>query len=274
VRTEETLSALRKALSDRGHWPSRDGDSYVLNLDRTYVQDPTLGETLLAEILTEVPQGQGEFKVFEDDEFGRVPNRVSSLDEIIYNTTDGTPWLVREIYEYIQYTGDSDYSDSIYPMVKRAIEGVERYFLDEDGLMTHDAADTWMDARIRGDQPWSARGSRAVEIQALWYTMLEAGVYLAKENNDQESAAKWQAMADKAEESFQRIFWNEETKILADRIREDNTPDYRVRPNQLMAISIPITAPLLGGRTGSLRGEERRHRPPLSLRYRFSESGR
>jgi glycogen debranching enzyme len=33
--------------------------------------------------------------------------------------------------------------------------------------------------------------------------------------------------------------------VLADRIREDEVPDYRVRPNQLMAISIPITDPLL-----------------------------
>jgi glycogen debranching enzyme len=241
----ETLSALRNALSSRGLWPTREENSYVIQLDRTFIQDPSLGEALLAEVLAEVPEGQGEFRVFEDEEFGRVPNRVSSLDEIIYNTTDGTPWLVREIYEYIQYTGDSEYANSIYPMVKRAIEGVEKYFLDEDGLMTHDAADTWMDARIRGDQPWSARGSRAVEIQALWYTMLEAGVYLANENEDREAAAKWQVLAEKAAESFGRLFWNEEEKILADRIREDDTPDYRVRPNQLMAISIPITDPLL-----------------------------
>jgi glycogen debranching enzyme len=157
----EVLSALRKALSDRGFLAEEDGDSYLLSLDRSYVQDPDLGEALLAEILSEVPQGQGEFRVFEDEEFGRVPNRVASLDEIIYNTTDGTPWLVREIYEYIQYTGNSTYADSIYPLVQRAIEGVEKYFLDQDGLMTHDAADTWMDARIRGEEPWSARGSQS-----------------------------------------------------------------------------------------------------------------
>ncbi|OQY36495.1 MAG: hypothetical protein B6229_09940 [Spirochaetaceae bacterium 4572_7] len=91
----------------------------------------------------------------EGEDYGRVPNRVTSLDNMIYNTTDGTPWLIREIYEYIQYSGDTEYGKEIFPVVKRAIEGAIENFVDDDGFMNHDAADTWMDARINNKEPWS-----------------------------------------------------------------------------------------------------------------------
>ena len=37
---------------------------------------------------------------------GRIPNR-ANLDGIIYNTADGTPRFVTDVYEYMQYTGDT-----------------------------------------------------------------------------------------------------------------------------------------------------------------------
>ncbi|MEJ7807187.1 MAG: amylo-alpha-1,6-glucosidase, partial [Telluria sp.] len=110
-----------------------------------------------------------------DKEYGRIPNRVAAGDSIIYNTVDGTPWMLREALEYIRYTGDRRFAKQMYQLAVPYFDGAVANYMDSDGLLAHDAADTWMDARIGNKQPWSARGPRAVEIQALWYTALQTG---------------------------------------------------------------------------------------------------
>lgn len=177
--------------------------------------------------------------------YGRVPNRVQSATDIIYNTADGTPWLIRELYEYLQYTGDMELARQVYPDIKLALEGAIEKFVDAEGFLTHDDADTWMDARIMGNLPWSARGNRANDIQALWHNALLIGARLATYAGDEPSGARWQGMADVLRTRFTKRFWNARTKTLADRITADNRRDEKIRPNQLMVISIPMIEPLL-----------------------------
>ncbi len=181
-------------------------------------------------------------KLTKDKTFGRVPNLISSLSAVQYNTTDGTPWFIREVMEYINYSGDKNFIKEVYPVVKTAIEGAIENFVDDDGLLTHDDADTWMDARIEGKEAWSPRGNRAVEIQALWITSLEVGIEMAKHMKDNESAEKWEKLYKKAKENFIKIFWDEENKRIADRIRKDGFRDFKVRPNMLMAITVPFSS--------------------------------
>lgn len=73
----------------------------------------------------------------KDKNHGRIPNRVTSETNIIYNTTDGTPWMIREIFEYINYSGDTQFAQQMLPIIERFIEGVEKHYLDDDGLMRH-----------------------------------------------------------------------------------------------------------------------------------------
>ncbi len=173
-----------------------------------------------------------------DKEYGRIPNRVAAGDSIIYNTVDGTPWMLREALEYIRYTGDKEFAAQMYKLAVPYFDGAIANFMDQDGLLAHDAADTWMDARIENKQPWSARGPRAVEIQALWYTALQTGAYLAIEAGQQQKAAQWQALAARAQQSFLRLYWD--GSVMADRLRDDASRDMHVRPNQLMLVSIPF----------------------------------
>jgi glycogen debranching enzyme len=177
--------------------------------------------------------------------YGRVPNRVASPTDIIYNTTDGTPWLIREIGEYLQYTGDLAFAEEIFPMVRLAIEGATKRYVDAKGFLTHDDADTWMDARIEGKLPWSARGNRANDIQALWHTALLTGARLAELNKQKALAKKWREAAAKLEKNFAKTFWDPKQKALADRVREDGSRDLKVRPNQLMVLTIPFERSLL-----------------------------
>jgi len=173
-------------------------------------------------------------------DYGRIPNRVNS-EEIIYNTVDGTPWMLREALEYVRYSGDQAFAARALQVAGPYIEGALRHSIDADGLLVHEAADTWMDARIEGRQAWSPRGNRAVEIQALWYTALQAAAELADQAGDAAQRAQgqaWRAHAARTKANFLRLFWD--GRIMADRLRGGGSRDLSVRPNQLMLISVPF----------------------------------
>jgi glycogen debranching enzyme len=171
--------------------------------------------------------------------YGRIPNRVTSFDDMIYNTTDGTPWMIREIWDYLRYSGDRDFAITIYPVVQTYIAGVEKYYLDDKCLMTHRDPDTWMDAKLFGLYPWSARGNRANDIQALWYTSLQVAIKLADITGDVDSKQHYQQLADAVKQNFTPLFWASSSHQLADCIKVDGQQDMKVRPNQLMTITVP-----------------------------------
>ncbi|MCK6551284.1 amylo-alpha-1,6-glucosidase, partial [Myxococcota bacterium] len=178
-----------------------------------------------------------------DTNYGRVPNVVNSLTDRNYNTTDGTPWLVREIAEVLRYTGDTAFAAEMYPVVERYLTGAITHWVDADGLLTHGDTATWMDAAFGSSEPlhaWSARGNRAVEIQALWYVALRAGAELATAEGDTANAAAWTTLADQVRERFRARFWDATSEVMADRVRADGSRDVKLRPNQLMVVSIPF----------------------------------
>jgi glycogen debranching enzyme len=176
---------------------------------------------------------------------GRIPNRVAGPGDIIYNTTDGTPWMIREIHELLQYTGDTRFAQEMFPAVRLALESAMKTYCDKQGLLTHDDADTWMDARIEGKTPWSPRGDRANDIQVLWFTALLAGARLAEMCGEKAFAKKCRDLAEKLRKNFQKLFWNRTKKIMADRVKADGDPDFKVRPNQLLLLSVPMDEPFL-----------------------------
>lgn len=177
-------------------------------------------------------------------DYGRVPNVVNSPTDLNYNTTDGTPWLVREIAETVRATGDAAFADAMAPVVERYLDGAIAHHVDADGLLTHGDTATWMDAAFTGSSgallPWSARGSRAVEIEALWITALRIGAALATARGDADHAKTWGDLADTAQASFVARFWDADAAVMADRLRADDSRDTKVRPNQLMLLSIPL----------------------------------
>ncbi|GAB4337330.1 MAG: hypothetical protein OHK0038_15770 [Flammeovirgaceae bacterium] len=169
--------------------------------------------------------------------YGRVPNRLRP-DDVIYNTADGTPRFVIALRQYIQYTGDQEIIPLLYVSVKRALDGGLQYWVDEKGYLKHDDADTWMDAKIDGKIPWSARGNRANDVQALWLEALEAGVFFAKSFQKEEDVIRWQKAADLLKANFEKDFWGKEQGFMADRLSQDNKADFTLRPNQLFALDL------------------------------------
>lgn len=172
----------------------------------------------------------------EGPERGRVPNRVAAATDTLYNTVDGTPWLIRAAWETAQASGDASGLPALRTLIRDYVAGAEPH-LDADGLLRHAEADTWMDARIRGGRGWSPRGDRAIEIQALWHSVLAIGADLATRANDADEAARYAAMAERTRDAVLRRYWNDGR--LADRLLADDRVDTSRRPNAWMAVSVP-----------------------------------
>lgn len=171
--------------------------------------------------------------------YGKIPNRYRDADDVIYNTADGTLWFIREVWEYVQYTIDIDFLQKIFPVVQLALEADRTLRTDAHGFLTHDDADTWMDARIENKEPWSPRGNRACDIQALWYTALIIGASMASLCGQEKYQFLWEKTAQKVKENFSIFFIDHETELLADCVHNDDSKDMSLRPNQLFCITVP-----------------------------------
>ncbi|MFO7977626.1 MAG: amylo-alpha-1,6-glucosidase [Bacteroidales bacterium] len=96
---------------------------------------------------------------------------------------------------------------------------------------------TWMNATVQG-KPVTPRYGYVVEINALWYNALKFAASL--EEKDSKLARRWNAISKKIEENFEMVFWNEDHECLNDFVADDHT-DSSIRPNQILATSLPYT---------------------------------
>ena len=176
-------------------------------------------------------------------DFGLIPNRYRCEGDILYNSADGTLWFIRALWEYVQYSGDLAILDELAETVDRALDADCKLRTDEHGFLKHDDADTWMDARTKKGIPYSPRGDRACEIQALWYTALSIGSSIARIRGKERLSAERDSFALRVREAFNRFFWCDERNALADRLppgpHGEWLRDFRVRPNQVLAVSVP-----------------------------------
>lgn len=167
--------------------------------------------------------------------YGRVPNRLN-LEGILYNTTDGTPRFVMQVYEYLKYTGDIKFIKTIYKSVKTATDASLQLYVDENGYLTHADADTWMDAKRQSVKPCSPRGNRAVDIQALWYGQLDAAARLADYMGKKDDASRWREAAAKLKANFEKDFIAD--GIITDHLNADGSRDNQLRPNTMYAYDL------------------------------------
>lgn len=169
--------------------------------------------------------------------YGRIPNRVRPGEEIVYNTADGTPWWMREVYEYGIYSGDYALWDTLM-----SDSGAMRIALDAAvaksdsfGFLMHGDADTWMDA-VGPDGPHTPRGNRAIEIQALHFTCLDNAQRMTHKPNP-----KWKETAEKIRKNFLAEYFAPSQDHFYDRLMADGTPDTTMRPNQMFAFTAPYS---------------------------------
>ena len=167
-----------------------------------------------------------------------------------YNTVDGTLWFLHAVDRHVAVTGDRDLGGELAPVVEQIVQhhvdgtrfgiGVD----PSDGLLRQGAAGwalTWMDARIDG-VPVTPRSGKPVEVNALWIRSLELASRLAA---DEDSRHRWSSLADRARAAFLARFVRPDGSGLYDVVDGPDGDDPAVRPNQLLAVSLP-DAPLAG----------------------------
>jgi predicted glycogen debranching enzyme len=205
---------------------------------------------------------------------GMLPNRFPDASETPeYNTVDATLWYFEAVRAYVDKTNDYDFvRDYLYEKLAETVawhvKGT-RYgiFADEDGLL-HAGIEgvqlTWMDAKI-GDLVITPRIGKPVEIQALWYNALCIMSKFAKHFGDNADKEQYDAMANNAKKSFNKLFWNKDEDCLYDVIG-DVEKDGSVRPNQIFAVSLPNTMLSVGKARKIVEKVENELLTPVGLR--------
>jgi predicted glycogen debranching enzyme len=167
-----------------------------------------------------------------------------------FGSVDATLWFFIAVFKYLQYTGDFDFvkTELRIPMLEtiRYYSEGTRYGVrvESDGMLRSGEpgmALTWMDAMVDG-QPVTQRAGKPVEVNALWYNALRIMERLAERFSIPNDMARFGRMADKLEENFLPVFWNERAGCLHDCV-DLGGADASIRPNQLFAVSLPF--PLL-----------------------------
>ena len=179
---------------------------------------------------------------------GMLPNRFPDEGETPeYNTVDATLWYFEAIRSYIAATSDRALIGELYPKLVDIIlwhfRGT-RYGIkvDNDGLLNAGEAGTqltWMDAKS-GDEVFTPRTGKPVEIQALWYNALCVMSDLARKMGDRRDVVQYSRMAARAKRSFNSRFWNYDAQSLYDVVDGENK-DASIRPNQIFAVSLEHT---------------------------------
>jgi len=190
---------------------------------------------------------------------GMLPNLFPDAGETPeYNTVDATLWFFEAIRALLQKTGDAAFvRENLYGVLRDIIDWHVRgtrygIRMDDDGLLNAGEPGvqlTWMDAKV-GDWVVTPRYGKPVEIQALWYNALRILQDLAERFGDWERARQYAGMASKAAQSFNALFWNEAGGCLYDVVQGD-TRDSSIRPNQILAVSLPHPI-LAAGKAGQV----------------------
>lgn len=180
---------------------------------------------------------------------GLLPNeyRKSTGDEAQYTAVDATLWYIEVIRQYYETTGNLNFVRELYPALQDIIGWLKQgthhnlQMDTEDGLLLAHAEGkrlTWMNARI-GDHIVTPRYGKPIEINALWYNALRIMAMFARLLG--ERANHLEAMAEKTCAGFAR-YWNEESGCCYDVLDTPDGNDGRLRPNQLLAVSLPFSA--------------------------------
>ena len=174
------------------------------------------------------------------------PDRADQpLDRRSYNTVDATLWFFQALAEHRAASGSDALVRELLPQLEAILDhhvagtwfGIR---MDPaDGLLAAGEGETqltWMDAKP-GEQAITPRHGKAVEVNALWVNALRAMAGFSRLTGA--DPGRWQALADRAAAGFQR-FWNLELGCCFDVLDgPSGRPDDRVRPNQLLALSLP-----------------------------------
>lgn len=177
---------------------------------------------------------------------GLFPN-MGDADNPAFNSIDAPLWFFWAVQQFAE-NGGSDawdrYGDAMKAVIGAYTSGTNfNIHMRQNGLIYADApgkALTWMDAVVDGE-PVTPRNGYAVEINALWYNALNFLLNLASANNDQETIDRYSYLPELIKHSFIDVFWDEKAGYLADYVNDKEGKNMFVRPNMVIAVSMPYS---------------------------------
>jgi predicted glycogen debranching enzyme len=177
---------------------------------------------------------------------GLFPN-MGSLENPAFNSVDAPLWFFWAVQHYAEH-GATDawerYGEAFKAVLNSYKSGtVFNIQMRENGLIYADApgkALTWMDAVVYG-VPVTPRNGYDVEINALWYNAVCFTLELAKNAKDKKFIKEFEHMPELIRKSFLELFWDEKLGYLADYVNDTEKKNFFVRPNMVIAVSMPYS---------------------------------
>ena len=164
-----------------------------------------------------------------------------------FNSVDAPLWFFWSLQQYIEQGGTDcweRYGEAAKSVLCAYTNGTAfNIKMRKNGLIYSGApgkALTWMDAVVYG-VPVTPRDGFAVEINALWYNAVCFAVEMAKKNKDEKFLAEFSELPNLIKTSFLKIFWDEKAGYLADYANDKEGKNMFIRPNMLIAVSLPNT---------------------------------
>jgi predicted glycogen debranching enzyme len=177
---------------------------------------------------------------------GLFPNMVTN-NEPSYYSVDSSLWFFWTLQNYLK-SGGSDawerYGDAAKLIIEAFRNGTaENIRMHENGLIYADSPTkglTWMEVEIN-DIPLTPRRGYAVEINALWYNAVCFAIERAKAVKDKKFLKDTEHLPELIKHSFIKEFWDEKLGYLADYVNRDEGKNTFVRPNMVIAVSLPYS---------------------------------
>ena len=176
---------------------------------------------------------------------GLFPN-MGDNDNPAFNSVDAPLWFFQALWNYGLELKETwkRYGSAMKDVLNAYRAGTSfGIHMRENGLIYSGApgkALTWMDAVVNG-VPVTPREGYAVEINALWYNAVCYSLECARNARDRAFIKEWENLPELISRSFIDTFWDEEHGYLADYVNEREMRNMQVRPNMVIATSLPYT---------------------------------
>jgi predicted glycogen debranching enzyme len=179
---------------------------------------------------------------------GLFPNHSPDRNKPIYRSVDGSLWMIWAMQKYAEFYNTpglvwKEFGPAIKQVLYAYRNGINPGIaMQEDGLLSAflpDQALTWMSAYLNR-VPVTQRPGLPVEVNALWYNAICFALMEAREAGDEQFVVDWNAKPELVKQSFQKTFWCDQKKYLADFVFEGQQ-NWDVRPNQVLAVSMPFS---------------------------------
>jgi predicted glycogen debranching enzyme len=164
-----------------------------------------------------------------------------------YNSIDAPLWFFWTLQKYLE-SGGIDcwerYGEAAKSILRSFRNGTAfDIHMRENGLIYADApgkALTWMDAVVH-EIPVTPRRGYAVEVNALWYNAICFSLEMARKAKDKSFIKSFESLPDLVKKSFIDLFWNNKAGYLADYVNDEEGQNMFVRPNMVIATSLPFS---------------------------------